>query len=136
MLETSSLGRPSTDNQLLKLSKRLLEARDPETGCYLPSHLTTDTVIVGLMDIATIPEHYLPQMQRQASEPIKRRAVLAVRILIAALIQGGLPAEKAYDFFSMEDLNLLFYVHSRLSGAEQYPDIPLGRFDEAPADEQ
>lgn len=135
MLETSRPG-PSTDNQLLKLSKRLLEARDPETGCSLPGHFTTDTVVVGLIDIATISEYDLPQMQRQVSERIKRRAVSAVRVLIAGLIQGGLPAGRAYDFFSMEDLNLLFYVHSQLSGAEQYPDIPLGRIDEAPADEQ
>lgn len=134
MLETSRPG-PSIDNQLLSLSKRLIEARDPEAGCNLPGHLWADSVVVGLIDIATISAFHLPQMQRLVSERLKRRAVSSVRTLIASLIKGGLPAQKAYDFFTMEDLNLLFYVHSQLSGAAHYPDIPLGDFTGVSANE-
>ena len=136
MLETSRPRLSIDKKQLLELAKRLLEARDLEADYNLPSQLTTDAVIVSLIEIATIPADHLPQMQRQVAEPIKRSAVSAVRVLISGLIQGGLPAKKAYGLFSLEDLNLLFYVHSRLAGSDQYPDIPIGYFCEVLINEQ
>lgn len=124
MLENNS-SLTSADGNLLKLAVRLIEARQPSSDAQLPSELTTDSLIQGLIEIATITSYDLKTIPIQASETKKRRAVEAVRTLIGGLLHGGLPQKKAYEFFSLKDLNLLFYIHSQLSGAGRYLDVPF-----------
>ena len=115
----------SERDRLLKLAIRLIEARHPQSDANLPDELTTDRLIQGLIEIATITVWDLDNMQIQVTEATKRRAVEAVRTLIGGLLQEGLPKEKAYQFFSLKDLNLLFYIHSQLVGADDYLNIPF-----------
>ncbi|AXS83250.1 hypothetical protein [Marinobacter sp. Arc7-DN-1] len=124
MLEYNS-PLTSFRDSLLRLAVRLIEARQPGNDAQLPRELITDSLIQGLIEIATISPYDLNSMPIQVAETTKRRAVKAVRTLIGGLFQGGLPEKKAYQFFTMKDLNLLFYTHSQLSGAERYLDIPF-----------
>ena len=124
MLEYNS-PRTSAPDRLLQLAVRLIEARQPENDAQLPTELVTDKLIQGLIEIATISPYDLTSIPLPDSEIKKRRAVEAVRTLIGGLLQGGLPKEKAYQFFSLKDLNLLFYIHSQLVGADDYLNIPF-----------
>ncbi|QTN43086.1 hypothetical protein [Marinobacter salsuginis] len=124
MLEYSRPLTPTPD-RLLKLAVRLIEARQPENDTQLPTELVTDNLIQGLIEIATISPYDLKSIPIPDSEIKKRRAVGAVRTLIGGLLQGGLPKEKAYQFFTLTDLNLLFYIHSQLVGADDYLNIPF-----------
>lgn len=131
---------------LSKLSNRLIEARQSYKGNNIPSGLLTEDIVFGLTSITTESPYSTP-VQRvralrrlvvntdqtngrlwQQVEKLKRQALLSIRTLIGGLIQGGLPAQHAYEFFTMDDLNLLFYTHSKLTGADQYPDIPFWEF--------
>ncbi|OAN88969.1 hypothetical protein A8B84_10345 [Marinobacter sp. EhC06] len=124
MLEHNS-PRTSAPDRLLNLAVRLIEARQPENDAQIPDELVTDRLIQGLIEIATISPYTLNAIPIPDSETKKRRAIEAVRTLIGALLQGGLPKEKAYQFFSLKDLNLLFYIHSQLVGADDYLNIPF-----------
>lgn len=124
MLEYNS-PRTSAPDRLLKLAVRLIEARQPESAAELPTNLVTDNLIQGLIEIATISPYDLTSIPLPDSEIKKRRAIEAVRTLIGGLLQGGLPKEKAYQFFCLKDLNLLFYIHSQLVGADDYLNIPF-----------
>ncbi|AKV95750.1 hypothetical protein ACP86_05995 [Marinobacter sp. CP1] len=124
MLEHSN-PLSSAPANLLTLAVRLIEARQPDSSAQLPDNLITDRLIQGLIEIATTSPYDLNTIPIQVSEKKKKRAVEAVRTLIGGLFQGGLPEQSAYQFFTMKDLNLLFYTHSQLVGADGYLEIPF-----------
>lgn len=146
MFEAPNHNPPeSVDAHLLSLSKRLVEARCSSNGKGIPGYLLADEIVFGLRSITREAPHAVPCHRVEAlirfihgtDDPSERlwqqvdvllkRVIFSIRTMIGGLIQGGLPAQRAYDFFTMDDLNLLFYVHGKLAGARQYPDIPFGK---------